>query len=140
MLFFWNFLLRVGNGIERNGMTNFIFSISMRFTTNFGLKWSHNDIFKFSNYFAIFLEFSISCRVGTKTEWYVLYSLFLGLYQPILAWNEAIIVFFNFLNFFAIFLEFSITLRERNRTERNDKFYFLYFYAFYNQFWLEMEP
>ena len=122
MLFFWNFLLRVGNGIERNGMTNFIFSISMRFTTNFGLKWSHNDIFKFSNYLATFLEFSISCRVGTKTEWCLLYSLFLGLYQPILAWNEAIIVFFNFLNFFAIFFWIFYFVSCRNGTERNDSF------------------
>ena len=72
--------------------------------------------FKFSNFFAIFLEFSISCRVGTKTEWYLLYSLFLGLCQPILAWNEAIIVFFNFLNFFAIFLEFSISCRVGTKT------------------------
>ena len=136
MLFFWNFLLRVGNGIERNGMTNFIFSISMRFTTNFGLKWSHNDIFKFSNYFATFLEFSISCRVGTKTEWYLLYSLFLGLYQPILAWNEAIIIFFNILKFFAIFLEFSISCRVG--TERNGMT--VSFSAFSNQFWLERNP
>ena len=92
--------------------------------------------FKFSNFFAIFLEFSISCRVGTKTERYLLYSLFLGLYQPILAWNEAIIVFFNFLNFFAIFLEFSIS--RRVGTERNGMT--VAFSAFSNLFWLEMKP
>ena len=87
--------------------------------------------FKFLNFFTIFLEFSISCRVGTKTERYLLYSLFLGLYQPILASNEAIIVIFNFLNFFAIFLEFSIS--RRVGTERNGMT--VAFSAFSNQFW-----
>ena len=32
-------------GTERNGMTVFIFSLSLCFTTNFGLKWSQNGIF-----------------------------------------------------------------------------------------------
>ena len=32
-----------------------------------------------------------------------MYSLFLGLFQPILAWNEAIMVFYKSLNFFAFF-------------------------------------
>ena len=78
--------------------------------------------FKFSIFFATFLEFSISCCVGTKTEWYLLYSLFLGLYQPILVSNEAIIVFFNFLNFFAIFFWILYFVSCRNGTERNDSF------------------
>ena len=40
---------------------------------------------------------------------FFLFSLFLDLFQPILARKEAMMVFSNFLNFFAIFLEFSIT-------------------------------
>ena len=47
-------------------------------------------------------------------------------------------VFFNFLNIFAILLEFFIL--RRVGTERNDNFYFLYFPAFSNLFWLEMKP
>ena len=65
-------------------------------------------------------------------------SLFPGLFKPILAWNEAPMIFFNFLNFFALFFEFSIT--PRVRMKRNDNFYFLSFSVFSNQFWLEMNP
>ena len=71
---------------------------------------------KFLNFFAIFFEFSISRRVGTKRN-DTFYILFLGIFKPILAWNEAIVVFLNFLNFLTIFLEFSITRWERNGME-----------------------
>ena len=98
--------------------------------------------FNFFNFFAISLEFSISRRVGTERndnfyflsfsrpfptcfgligchyfKMVFLFSLFHGILQPILAENEAIVVFFNFLNFFAIFLEFSIS--RRVGTEQN---------------------
>ena len=64
-LFFWNFLFHVGK--ERNGVIIFIFSLSQHFPTYFvGLEWSRNGIFQFLNFFAIFLEFSISLREGTK--------------------------------------------------------------------------
>ena len=59
-----------------------------------------------------------------ETERYILYSLFLGIFEPILAGDEAIVVFFNFLNFFAIFLEFSIT--HRVGTERNGVTVFIF--------------
>ena len=72
-----------------------------------------------------------------ETEWYFLFSLFLGLFQPFMAWNEATMVFFNFRNFFSIFLEFSIT--RRRGTKRNDNFCFLSFSAFFNVIWLEMK-
>ena len=68
------------------------------------------------NFFVIFLEFSISRGVGTKRN-DTFYILFLGIFKPILAWNEAIVVFLNFLNFLTIFLEFSITRWERNGME-----------------------
>ena len=41
-----------------------------------------------------------------ETEQQYLFSFFPGLFQPILALNEAILPFFNFFNFFAIFLDF----------------------------------
>ena len=52
-----------------------------------------------------------------------LFSLFHGILQPILAENEAVVVFFNFLNFFAIFLEFSIS--RRVGTEQNETTIFI---------------
>ena len=63
-----------------------------------------------------------------------LFSLFLGLSYPILAWKEAMMVFYNFLNFSAIFLKFSIPSRVENH--RND-FFFLSFSAVPIFFWLE---
>ena len=59
-----------------------------------------------------------------------MFSLFLILFQPIMAWNESIIVLFNFLNLFAIFLEFSIT--HRVGMKWNDNFYFRSFSDFSN--------
>ena len=81
--------------------------------------------FNFLNIFAIFLEFSLTLREGTKQNDSFLFSHFLSLFQHILDWNEAVMVFFNFLNFFAIFLEFSLPRREG--TKRSDSFYFLSF-------------
>ena len=65
-LFFWNFLFPVK--LERNGETIFIFSLSRPFPTYFGLEWSHNGIFWFSDFFSLFLEFSITCRVRTERK------------------------------------------------------------------------
>ena len=64
LLFFWNYLLRVG--LERNVMIIFLFSLSHPFPL---ILASNEDIMvflKFLNFFAIFLEFSISRRVGSK--------------------------------------------------------------------------
>ena len=80
----------------------------------------------FLNFFAFFLEFSITGRVGThRNDFLFLFSLFLGLFQHILAGKEAMMVFSNFLNFFAIFLEFSIL--GRVGTYRNDFYLFSLF-------------
>jgi len=75
---------------------------------------------------------------GNETARQFLFSLFLGLFQPILAGKEAITGFFSSSNFFAIFLEFSIA--RRVGTKRNDNFYFPSFSAFSNLFWLEKKP
>ena len=94
--------------------------------------------FHFLNFFAIFLEFSITRRVETERNdnfYFLSFSSF-----SILFWLEMKPewYFFSFLNFFTIFLEFSIT--HRVETERNDNFYFLPFSSFFNLFWLEMKP
>ena len=102
-------------------MILFIFSLSRPFQPILALKEATIVFFKF---FAIFLEFSTTCRVRTHRNDFF-FSLFLGLPQCILARKETITVFSNFLNFFAIFLEFSITCRVG--TEQNNNFYFLSF-------------
>ena len=130
LLFCWNFQLR--DRQERNGMRIFIFSISHHFPTYFGLKWAHCGIFFIFQLFCYFFGIFYFASGRNETEWYFLYALFPGIFHPILAWNEAIVVFFNFLNFFAILLEFSIT--RRAGAKRNDNFYFLSFSSFSNLF------
>ena len=134
MLFFWNFLFRVG--LERNGTIIFIFLILGIFQPIFAWNKAIMVYFNFLNFFAFVFEFSITRRVGTKRndDYYFLHFLFF--IKPILAWKEYITVFFIFLNFFVIFLEFSVT--RRVGTKRNDNFYFLSFSSFSNLFWLEM--
>ena len=108
----------------------------MAFPNLFGLKRSYNRVLNFLKFFAIFLEFSITGRVGThRKDFFFSFSLFHNLSQPILALKEPMMVCSNFLKFFAIFLEFSIT--GRVGTHWNDFFYFLSFLAFPNLFWLE---
>ena len=93
----------------------------------------------FLNIFAIFLEFSIVRRVGTKRNETIIFVF--SLFQPFLTYfglkrNHK--RFFNFLKFFPIFLEYSIT--RWVRTKWNDIFYFLYFTTFSILFSLEMKP
>ena len=92
----------------------------------------------FLNFFYYFFGIFFYELGRNETERQDLFSFFLDLFQPFLALNEAIMVFFNFLNFFAVFLEFSIT--RQVGTERNDNFYFLSFLAFSKQCWFEMMP
>ena len=136
MLFCWNFQL--GDRQERNGMTIFIFSLSHHFPAYFWLEMNQKwHFFHFSIFLLFFWIFSFATG-RNATERYFLYSLFPGIFHRILAWYEALVVFFSFLNFFAIFLEFSIT--RRAGTKRNDNFYFLPFSSFSNLFSLEMKP
>ena len=90
--------------------------------------------FNFFNFYAIFLEFSITGREETPRNDFLPFLSFVAFSQPILARNEAMMVFSKFLNFFAIFLELSIT--GRVETQRNDFFYLLSFAGFPNLFWL----
>ena len=121
--------------LERNGMIIFIFPLSKPFPTYFCLKVGHNGI---SLFFAIFLEFYITRRMGTKRNDNFLFSIFFILFLPILACTEATTIFFNFFNFLAVLLEFSITCRAG--TEGNDNFYFLAFPYFSNLFSFKMNP
>ena len=88
------------------------------------------------NFFAIFFNWIFYYTLGrNRTEQngtIIFISLFLIYFQPILAWNEFIMVFFN------IFLEFSIT--RRIGTKRNYNFYFLSFPALSSLFWLKRKP
>ena len=67
MLFFWNFLLRIGQ--ERNGTIIFILSLSQPLPTYFGLKWGSNGIFLISLIFLLFcfvIFYYTSGRNGTE--------------------------------------------------------------------------
>ena len=134
MLFCWNFQLR--DRQERNVMIIFIFSLPHPFPTYFGLNWTHNGIFFIFEFFCYFVGIFNYATGRNGTEWQFLFSLFLIIFQPVLAWDEPIVAFFSFFNFFAIYLEFSIS--RRVGTKRNDTFYILSFSAFSNLFWLEM--
>ena len=80
LLFFWNFLVHIGQ--ERNGTIIFIFSLSQPLPTYFGLKCGSNGIFLiFFNFFAIFfLEFSITHRVETERNGTIIFIFSLS--QP----------------------------------------------------------
>ena len=121
-----------------DGTIIFIFSLSRPSPIYFGLKWSHNCIFLIFEFLCYFFGIFYFALGWNETKRQFLFSLFLCLFQPILAWNKAIMIFFNFLNFVAIFLEFSIT--RRVGTERNDNLYFFSFSAFPDQFWLQKTP
>ena len=96
------------------------------------------DFYHFFHFFANFFGIFYYASSGNETERQFLFSLFLGLFQPILAWDEATMVFFDFLILFSLFLEISIT--RRVGTKRRDNFYILSFSAFSNLFWLGMKP
>ena len=128
-------------GTERNN--NFYFLSISYFPTSFGLKQIHNGVFLFLEFFCYFFLICYFVLGRNETERWFLFSVFLGLFQHILDWNEAIMVFFNFQNLFAILLKISISRRvwtERNGTERNDNFYFRSFSTFSNLFWHDMNP
>ena len=57
------------------------------------------NFFEFFCYFFAIFNYVLD---RNETERQYLFSFFLGLFQPILALNDAILAFFNFLNFFAI--------------------------------------
>ena len=98
--------------------------------------WFYDNFFTF---FAISLEFSITCRVGT--EWNGTITLIFSLshtFPTYVGLKQSHNGIFEFFEFFTIFLDFSIT--QWVGTEQNNNFYFLSFTAFSYLFWLEMKP
>ena len=94
--------------------------------------------FNLLNFFAIFFYFLL--RFGLERNGTIIFIFSFS--QPFptyvgLKWcrNGFFFIFFIFLLFF---LKFSIA--RRMGTKRNDNFYFLYFSAFSNLFWLEIKP
>ena len=61
-------------------MIIFIFSLSHPFPTYFGLKGSHKGIFLI--FFTIFLEFSITRRVGTERSGAIIFIFSLSQHFP----------------------------------------------------------
>ena len=120
-------------GTERND--NFYFHSLSDFTNQKASNEAIMVSFNFLNFFAIFLEFSITRRVEMerKDNFH-----FLSLSQPFcnVFWLEMNPQWYFLI--FLIFLEFSIT--HRVGTKRNDNFYFLSFPAFSSIFWLKMKP
>ena len=117
-----NFLLRVE--WERNVTAIFISSIPRPVPTYFGLEWSHNGIFWFFDSFFSFFGIFYYSSNWNGTERQFLFSLFLGLFKPILGWKVAITGFFNFLNFFPIFFELSLI--RWIETKRNETIIFIF--------------
>ena len=136
--FFMNFLLRVR--LERNWMIICIFPIYQSIPTYYGLKWSHNGIFKFSEFFSYFFGIFYYVSDWNGVGRFFLFSPFISVSPLILAWNEAIIVFYDFLNFFVICLEFSITHWVGTKRNETIIFIFISFSAISNQFLLEKKP
>ena len=83
------------------------------------MKWCHNSFFQFFCYFFVIFYYEPG---KDEMKWYFLFSLFLTRFQPILAWNEAIKVFFNFFQFYCYF--FVIFYYEPGKDEM--KWYFLF--------------
>ena len=59
--------------------------------------------FNFFEFFCYFFGIFYYALDWNETELQYLFSFFLGLFQPILALNEAILACFNFLIFFGVF-------------------------------------
>ena len=68
-------------------------------------------VLNFFEFFCYFFGIFYYVLGRNETERQDLLSLFLGIFQSILALNEAILVFFNFFNFFQIFWNFQFRHR-----------------------------
>ena len=80
--------------------------------------------FNLFNFFTIFLEFSITGRVGADQNDNFIFIISRA-FPTYFGLKEAIMEFFDFLEF---------PLTSRAGTNRNDNFYFLSFSVFYNLF------
>ena len=121
MQIFLEFSITRRVGTKRN--CNFYFLHSSAFSNLFWLgmkpQWYFLIFWFFFSFFGIF--YYLSGKNGAERKF--LFFHFLGFFQPIFTWNEAITVSFNSMNFFAISFEFSLT--RRIGMKRNYNFYFL---------------
>ena len=116
-------------GTERNGTIIFI-SLSQLFPTYFGLKWIHNGIFSFFEFFLIFF-WKMVLRIGQERNGTIIFIFSLS--QPLqtyfgLKWgsNGIFLIFLIFLLFcFGIFYYTS----GRNVTERNGMIIFIFSFS-----------
>ena len=131
MLFFRTSNIPNWLGTDRN---DFFFSHSQPVLSCFGLKRSHNDVFKFFEFFCYFSGIPYSVSGWNVSEREFFFSHILSLSRHVLAWKEAILMFFNFLNFFSIFLEFPIP--GRVGMDQNENFFSLTFASSPVSFWL----
>ena len=123
MLFFWNFLLRIG--MERNRTIISIFSISRPFPTYFGLKWKHNGIVWYFDFFAPFMEFSITGRIWTKRNdnfYFISFSAFSNLFWLEMKSQWYLLIFWFF---FLIFWNFLLLVE----LERNGETIFIFSFS-----------
>ena len=141
MNFFSNFLefpISGREGIDRND--NFLYMSFSAFPNLFWLEEKPYSCFiiLWIFFFYFFFEFSIMGRVGIDRNDNFYFHSFSAFPPPVLAWRDAVIVFYSFVNFFAIFFLFSIS--GRVGIDRNDNFYSHSFSAFPDLFWLEENP
>ena len=131
---FMEFSITLRVRTERN--ENFYFLSFSAFSNLFWLVMKPNWYFLIFLIFFYFLGISYYALRRDETEWEFLFSLFLGFLQPILACNEATMVFFNFFNFFFYFFGIFNYAPGRKGTKR--QFLILSFSDVSNLFWQEM--
>ena len=98
-------------------MIIFAFPISRSIPTYYGLKWSHNSIFKFLEFVFYFFRFFFTCRVGTKWNDNFCFPSFSAFFNLFWIEMKPQWIFFIFLNFFLFFWNFPLRVRlARNMT------------------------
>ena len=123
LLIFWEFSITRRVGTKQN--CNFYFFHSSAFSNLFWLGMKPQRYFLIFRFFFPFFGIFYYLSGKNGTESLFLFFLFLGLFQPISAWNEAITLSFNLLKFFSILFWIFTYASGRNGTKRNDNFYFL---------------
>ena len=98
---FFEFSMTGRVGTYRNDF--FYFPLSRPFPTYFCLKRSCDGLSQFFEFFCYFFLIFYYGSARNTSERFFLFSLFLRLSPPILAWKEAMMVFSNFLKFYRIF-------------------------------------
>ena len=116
LLFVWNFLLRIG--LEGNETIVFIFVSFSAISNQFLLEKKPQQFFSnFLNFFAIFYEFSITRRVGTKRNdnfYFPCFSVYSNLLCLVMSHNDI----FKFSEFFFYFFGIFFYASGNNETER----------------------